>query len=117
LKPKYYGPFEVLAKVGTVAYELNLPSGSFIHPVVHVSQLKKKVGPVVTVHSQLPVQGSDGVLKVEPLAILDRRITKRKNQVMVEVLVQWANVPSEDATWEIQWSGKTIPWSQSWGQD
>jgi Chromo (CHRromatin Organisation MOdifier) domain len=40
------------------------------------------------------------VLKVEPLAILDRRITKRKNQVMVEVLVQWANVPSEDATWE-----------------
>jgi Chromo (CHRromatin Organisation MOdifier) domain len=100
LKSKFYGPFEMLAKVGTVAYELNLPPVSSIHPVFHVSQLKKKVGPVVTIHSQLPVQGSYGVLKVKPLAILDRCITKKKNQVMVEVMVQWANLSSEDATWE-----------------
>lgn len=44
---KYYGPYPVLAKVGTRAYRLELPSESSVHPVFHVSQLRQFVRPSV----------------------------------------------------------------------
>jgi Chromo (CHRromatin Organisation MOdifier) domain len=71
-----------------------------IHPVFHVSQLKKKVGAVTTVHSKLPVVGPEGKLRIEPLVILDRRTVKKRNQPVTEVLIQWSNLAEEDATWE-----------------
>ena len=44
LKPRYYGPYRITRKVGQVAYELELPEGSKIHNVFHVSCLKKVIG-------------------------------------------------------------------------
>ena len=43
LSPKYYGPFTILKHIGTVAYKLALPKGSQVHPIFHVSCLRKRL--------------------------------------------------------------------------
>jgi hypothetical protein len=89
LSPRFYGPFQIVRKVGTVAYELNLPAGSSIHPVFHVSQLKLKLGRAVAPISQLPPITTQGVVQAEPEEVLDRRTRKVHNRAMVELLVRW----------------------------
>ena len=44
LSPRFYGPCQILARVGTVAYHLDLSTGPCIHNVFHVSQLQKHLG-------------------------------------------------------------------------
>jgi hypothetical protein len=44
LHSRYYEPFKVLQRIGQVAYTLLLHENCNIHPVFHISQLKKHVG-------------------------------------------------------------------------
>ncbi|KAJ7979750.1 Ty3/gypsy retrotransposon protein [Quillaja saponaria] len=97
LSTKYYGPFKVLQRIGAVAYKLELPIDAWIHPIFHVSLLKKQVGTKVVVQTQLPTMDADNELSIpKPMAILDSRMRKRRR----EVLIQWQGMPSTEATWE-----------------
>lgn len=99
LSAKFYGPFQVLERIGAVAYKLQLPASARVHPVFHVSQLKKCKSKEVSMGT-FPTCTAEGLLELEPVKILDRRMQKRGNSATVYVLVQWANRSADDATWE-----------------
>lgn len=100
LRSKFYGPFKVLERVGQVAYRLQLPEDASIHPVFHVSQLKKHLGKRVVPMSNLPLVGPDGQIKSEPVAVLQRRMVPRGGVAVTHWLILWEKLSPADATWE-----------------
>ena len=100
LSPKFYRPFQVLHKVGEVAYKLDLPASSSIHPIFHVSCLKAKLGQQVTPISKLPFVSTDGNLTLELEAILKKRTVQLRSRTITQVLIQWQGCTSDDASWE-----------------
>ncbi|KAF2315859.1 hypothetical protein GH714_040513 [Hevea brasiliensis] len=96
LSPKYYGPFKVLQKIGAVAYKLELPATAKVHPVFHVSLLKKHFGAGSSVQTQLPQFDDDDEPNPQPEAILDSRIRRNRR----EVLIHWRGSSPMEATWE-----------------
>lgn len=93
LHPRYYGPYEVLERVGPVAYKLKLPEGTKIHPVFHVSCLKRHMGNLDLPVTALPTltdeaQMQDSHPSDAHLAIIARRIYKKEDKAGVQLLVQ-----------------------------
>ncbi|KAL2230686.1 UNVERIFIED_CONTAM: Transposon Ty3-G Gag-Pol polyprotein [Sesamum indicum] len=99
LSAKYYGPYKIVEKVSKVAYKLELPPGSKIHPVFHVSLLKRKIGSKYFPSNQLP-EFEDETFKIYPAAILARRMIPRNNVGVPQVLIQWSHSSPEQAVWE-----------------
>jgi hypothetical protein len=91
---KYFGPYQILEKLGPVAYKLQFPDNSSVHPVFHVSQLKSFTADYSPVHSQLPDTPALDVLNVTPERILDRRLVKKGNVAITQVLVQLTGLSS-----------------------
>lgn len=90
LSAKYAGPFQVLAKVGAVAYQLKLPASGKIYDVFHVSLLKLKVGDSLgTVPLPEALISADVVLV--PEKILGRTFSKVRNSATMW-LIKWQNV-------------------------
>ena len=102
LKPGFYGPYRVTRRIGEVTYELELPTGSRIHNIFHVSCLKKALGQQVTTTEELPPTDDEGHLVLSLEAIIDtrERQLRRRSRTVREYLVRWRNLPDEDATWE-----------------
>jgi hypothetical protein len=100
LSSKFYGPFRILAKVGQAAYKLHLPGTADIHPIFHVSQLKKHLGPRVVPKDNLPMVTPDGHIKVQSVSVLDTRAMQRRDEVVTQWLIQRQNLSADQATWE-----------------
>lgn len=104
LSPRYIGPFEILEKVGAVAYRLALPPDlSNIHPVFHVSMLRKyNPDPSHVIRYETIQLQDDLTYEEQPVAILDRQVKKLRSKDVASVKVLWRNHTSEEVTWEAE---------------
>ncbi|XP_024974778.1 uncharacterized protein LOC112512879 [Cynara cardunculus var. scolymus] len=104
LSPRYIGPFEVLERVGEVAYRLALPPQlSHVHNVFHVLTLRGyNYHPLHVVQYPSDKIHEDLSCEEEPEAILDKqeRVMRKKSIPFVKVL--WKNHPEREATWDME---------------
>ncbi|MCH79728.1 Ty3/gypsy retrotransposon protein, partial [Trifolium medium] len=99
LAAKYYGPYPVIEKIGAVAYKLKLPEESRVHPVFHVSLLKKAVG---NYHEEevLPDLMEEQIEVYYPESVLATRKMKQSGEEISQLLIHWKGKNVEEATWE-----------------
>ena len=100
LSPKYYGPYKVFQNIGTMPYKLELPVASRLHPVFHVSCLKKVIGDKLPVQTILPELDEEGKIILEPEVVIETRTRQLQNRSISEYLIKWKNLSTEDSTWE-----------------
>lgn len=94
LSPRYYGPFQVLERIGMVTYCLQLPARACIHNVFHVALLKKFEGTPSDIVS-LPYF-LHGCVVPAPSRIVRACL----NRGIWELLAQWMGCAAADVTWE-----------------
>jgi len=114
LDPKFIGPYQITKRVGKVAYELALPDTMKIHPVFHISRLRKhKEGsvdwPDRVDELRPPPEIVDDEEEFEIEAILDKRMqlwkdprlpSSAKATMHAQYLVAWKGYPAHERTWE-----------------
>ncbi|GJV60187.1 hypothetical protein Tco_1466287 [Tanacetum coccineum] len=95
LSSKFYGPIQIIEKVGKVAYKLQLPDKAKVHHVFHVSQLKPCHSKSATM-GEFPQPNDEGLIAASPWKLLERKLVR----LVVFGLIQWSIGTQEDATWE-----------------
>ncbi|GKD88378.1 putative reverse transcriptase domain-containing protein [Tanacetum coccineum] len=102
LNPRYIGPFEIIDKVGTVSYRLELPEQlSRVHSTFHVSNLKKCITdePLATPLDEIQIDDKLYFIK-EPIKIMDRKVKRLKQSCIPIVKVCWNYRRGPEFTWE-----------------
>ncbi|WMV32722.1 hypothetical protein MTR67_026107 [Solanum verrucosum] len=104
LSPRYIGPYKIIRRVGQVAYELELPQElSAVHPVFHVSMLRKCVGDPSYITPIKDVQLTGDLTYEEvPISILDRHVKNLRNKEIALLKVFCKNQQVEKVIWEAE---------------
>ncbi|KAI3726575.1 hypothetical protein L1987_66373 [Smallanthus sonchifolius] len=102
LAPRYVGPFEILERIGPVAYKLRLPQGlSGIHDIFHVSNLNKCLADDPLPIPLDEIQIDDKLRFVEkPVEIMDRDVKRLRQSRIPVVKVRWNSKRGHEFTWE-----------------
>ncbi|KAD6796699.1 hypothetical protein E3N88_07595 [Mikania micrantha] len=104
LSPRYIGWFKILARIGKVAYRLELPDElSSIHPTFHVSHLRKCLVDETShvLYDEIEIDDKLNYVE-EPVVILDRDEKRLRNKTIKMVKVQWKHRKGSEATWETE---------------
>ncbi|GKF92791.1 hypothetical protein Tco_0279510, partial [Tanacetum coccineum] len=91
LNPRYIGPFKIIAKVGTVAYHLELPKQlSRVHSTFHVSNLNKCLvdEPLALPLDEIQIDDKLHFIE-EPIEIMDHEVNCLKQSRILIVKVHW----------------------------
>ncbi|CAN6446957.1 unnamed protein product [Victoria cruziana] len=102
LSPRYIGPFEILERIGHVAYRLALPPQlSHVHNVFHVSLLRKCIpDPSRQIsHSDLHVDERLSYPEL-PIRVIEEQVRRLRNKQIPMVKVEWQHHGMLDFTWE-----------------
>nr|GFA91303.1 putative reverse transcriptase domain-containing protein [Tanacetum cinerariifolium] len=102
LNPRYIGPFKILAKVGTVAYRLELLEQlSRVYSTFHVSKLKKCMAdePLAIPLDEIQVDDKLNFIE-EPIEIMDCEVKRLKQSHIPIVKVRWNSRRGPEFTWE-----------------
>ena len=94
----------IIARVGALAYRLQLPASmSGVHPVFHVSMLRKYLKDLEQnmVAEPLIIQ-QDSTMEFYPVRILDFSDHVMQNRTIKYVKVLWTNQSEREATWELE---------------
>ena len=111
---KFYGPYRIVERVGEVTYRLDMPTSCKVHPVFHVSLLRKVLKPE---HQVLPALPSPTDSIQIPKLVLQRRVVTRGAKKIPQALIQWSDSSADLATWEDLESLKQMfPRAPAWGQ-
>jgi hypothetical protein len=102
LGPRYIGPYRIIARVGKVAYRLELPDElRLIHNTFHVSQLRKCVREETAVVPVEDIQIDEKLNYVEkPIALLEWKVKTLRNKEIKYVKVLWQHRKGSEWTWE-----------------
>ncbi|WMV25215.1 hypothetical protein MTR67_018600 [Solanum verrucosum] len=100
LSPPYIGPYKISKRIGNVAYELELPQElAAIHPVFHISMLKKCMGDLSLIIPTEDIGIKDSLSYEEiPVQILDHQVRKLRTKEVTSIKVLWKNQFVEEAT-------------------
>ncbi|KAK6164024.1 hypothetical protein DH2020_000888 [Rehmannia glutinosa] len=102
LSPRFVGPFEILERIGDLAYRIALPTAlSGVHNVFHVSMLKKYIPDQSHILSYETIDlRKDLTYEERPMRILDKVEKELRRTKVTLVKVLWRNHAMEEATWE-----------------
>ena len=100
LDKKFYGLFEIVERIGPVAYKLHLPEGARIHLIFHCSLLKPFHGAPGDDPQPLSPTSINNQPIITPLVIIDSRCLPDSSLPKWEVLVQWEGLSPDDTSWE-----------------
>jgi len=102
LSPRFIGPYEVIERVGPVAYRLALPPElDKIHNVFHASMLRRYRSDPSHVISREEIEVQPNLTyEEEPIQILAREVKELRNKQIPLVKVLWRHHNTEKATWE-----------------
>ena len=99
LDEKYYGPFDVISKVGSSSYKLRIPGSWRIYPVFNESLLKPHIEPAFP-NQNRETRPPPEIINEEEEYEVEKILAHRIHNNVIEYLIHWKGYSNEERTWE-----------------